>query len=355
MKILQVIPSLDTGGAQKLLENLVPLLKKDNEVTVVVYKNSDSAIQKSIENSGVNFISLGISVRSTKAIFKLRRYFKAADVVHLHLFPTHYHGFLANIGIGKPLIFTEHSTYNRRRGYKFLKPLEKLVYSHLSKIVSISKDVEKALKEWIGLTQDKDKFVVIENGIDLKPFINAPACSSKEVFGKEGYPILMIGRLTAAKDFETVIRSLQYIQRPDIFLVIAGSGEKENELKKLIGNLSLESRVIMLGEREDVPCLIKASKIGVLSSNWEGFGIAALEMMAGGLPVVASDIEGLRELACNVGILFEKGNEKDLASKLNHLSRDLDLYWKIASRCQKKAEDYDIHRTYLKYMNLYVS
>ena len=355
MKILQVIPNLEIGGAQRLIENLLPLFKDNNEVLLVIFEINQSYIEKSLSKKGINIKCLNISKRSPKAIFKLRKYFKRADIIHLHLFPTHYYSVITNIGINKPLVFTEHSTFNKRRKHGVFRPIEKFVYDKISRVVSISEAVDFSLKSWLNISNSSKKNIIIENGINLSSFQQEDKRSSQEIFGKDGYPLLMIGRFTDSKDQDSVIRSLKYINNQKVYLVLVGDGCRRKEIENLIKSEGAEEKVLILGERNNIPEIIHASKIGILSSHWEGFGLSAIEMMAGGLPVVASDVEGVRQIVKGAGLLFEPGDEKDLAKKINLLVSDSRYYQEISQNCLKRAENFSINKTGEKYLSLYNS
>lgn len=353
MKILQVIPNLKTGGAQRLLSDIVLNLKDDNEIRIVVFNLTDSGLEKVLTGNGIEIISLNVTNRSPLAIFKLRKFIKWADVLHLHLFPTLYYASLSNIGINRPIIYTEHSTHNRRRNYRFLKKPEIFFYGKTDKIVSISQQVQNELKKWLTPQKNILNFTVIENGINPDAISSAPSISSLELFGREGKALLMISRFSSAKDHLTLIKAMQYIADPKIFLVLAGEGETEEDARKLVKKLQLEDKIIFLGNRNEIGSLIKASYIGIQSSNWEGFGLSALEMMAGGIPVIGSDIEGLRDTIRDAGLLFEKGNERDLAEKINLLLENKKLYDNLLNKAKERATFYSIKKTAEKYQRLY--
>ena len=354
MKILQVIPNLETGGAQKLLEYIISFLKKKNEVELVVFKRNDTEIEKAIENYGVKVHYLNISNRSPKAIFKLRQYIKKSDVVHVHLFPANYYSVFANLRIRKPLFFTEHSTHNKRRNHSWLRRLEIWIYRHFTEIICISNDTQRNLECWTKGKLMPERLTVIENGINLKIFENKDSDKSiKEIFGRGGVPLLMISRFVASKDQATLVRSLKLIDNEEVFIAFAGDGPDRQNVEKLAIELGLNDRVVFLGQRNDIPDLIQKSYIGVQSSNWEGFGLTAVEMMGGGLPVIASNVHGLDKIVEGAGLLFEKGNEYDLAQQINSLLKDNEFYKKIKVRCLNRSQNYSIEKTAERYLGLY--
>ena len=357
MKVLHVIPSLNTGGAQKLLGDLLPLINNhpDIETSVVVFHKTGSGIEKILESHNIPVFSLEISSHSAKAILKLREFIKKVDIIHLHLFPANYFGVLANIGLNKPLFFTEHSTHNKRRNKKWMRPVERFFYKNLTGIICISNATKESLTNWLGKDFKSSKFHIIENGIDLKQYKAARASASYEMFGRTGIPVLMISRFTDSKDQATVVKSLDYIENKDVFIVFAGEGETMKKIRNLSISLGHEDRVIFLGNRQDIPEIIKASKIGVQSSHWEGFGLTAVEMMAGGLPVIASDVEGLRQVVEGAGLLFEKGDPEKLAEIINKILNSEKLLTEIIQKEEERVNNYSIETAANNHIQLYKS
>lgn len=353
MKILHIIPNLDIGGAQQLLKDLLPLLAEDNEVELVVFKRKNTQIEQDIIRQGILIHFLEISQRSPLAILKLRKFIKKVDIVHSHLFPTHYYAVLANIGLKKPLYFTEHSTYNKRRNHKWLKPVERFVYNNLDRVICVSEATQTQLVCWLGFSFPKNKVVVIKNGIDCKKYQIVKKKNTNDIFRREGKPILMISRFTEAKDHETVVRSIKYVEDSSAFVVFVGDGVTKSRIMDLTKELGVEDRIVFLGSRTDIPEIINAAYIGIQSSNWEGFGLTVVEMMAGGVPVITSDINGLKQVVEGAGILFEKNNPKDLAIQINKLLKDRDLFLNTRDKCLKVSEKYNILKTKEMYKALY--
>lgn len=355
MKILHIIPNLEIGGAQTLLASLLPLLNQNHNVEIIVFKNKETEVSKAIIKYGIPVHFLNVSKFSYKTIFKLRKYIKNADIIHTHLFPAHYFTVIANFGINKPMVFTEHSTHNKRRNHKLLRPIEQFIYKRISSVVCISNETETNLNKWLKNKEVKASSLVIENGIDLDKFKVDQSINSEELFGKKGIPLLMISRFSLSKDHATVVRSLQYIDNPSVFVVFVGDGETIDTVKQLAHELGLNERVVFLGTRMDIPKIIHASKIGIQSSNWEGFGLTAIEMMAGGIPVISSDVNGLRQVVEDGGLIFPQGNHMELAKMINNLLNDQYLYNKLIEKGLHHSKKYSIQNTAGKYLELYNS
>lgn len=352
MKILEIIPKLEMGGAQKLIEYMLPYLKKGNDVEIVAFQKDGSDIEKNIEAMGIPVHYLNVGVRSPKATFRLRKFLKWADVAHVHLFPANYYTVLANIGVNVPIIFTEHNTHNKRRNHKWLKPVERFFYKKINHTVCICQEASKTLNIWLDKSIEK-KTSVIDNGVRLEPYMEASSQKSSDIFQREGIPVIMVSRFSEAKDQSTVIRAVEYINHPEVFIVFVGDGPTRKENESLVKELQLEDRVKFLGNRSDIPSLIKSSFIGVQSSHWEGFPLTAIEIMACGLPLIGSNVKGLKDVVKGTGLLFEEGDAKGLADHINSLLTDSNLYEKYKTMSLKRAQDYSVEKTTNKYLELF--
>ena len=125
--------------------------------------------------------------------------------------------------------------------------------------------------------------------------------------------------------------------------------------QELVNELNLSDKIHFLGVRNDIPQLIKSSYIGIQSSNWEGFGLTAVELMAGGIPVVASNVEGLKQVVGGAGLLFERGNNKQLATIVNKLLSNQILYDDVKLKCMERSRKYDVITMVNKYLMVYKS
>lgn len=344
MKVLHIIPSMEIGGAQKLLSDLLPLQMKQADVTLLVFKSVENTLVDKLVEAGVRIVSLNEkNVYNPLIVFKLKKYIKGYDVVHVHLFPALYWVAFASWGVTGKLIYTEHSTSNSRRGKRWLRPVERLVYGKYSEVVSISPQVKEALNGWLGRECSRE---VILNGIDVAAF----AAASSGVEPSDS--ILMVSRFASSKDQETVIRAMCYID-PDVRLRFVGDGPLLAKNMELAESLGLLHRIDFLGAAADVAKYIAAAKVGVQSSHWEGFGLTAVEIMACGRPVVASDVPGLKQVVEGAGVLFQHGDPEELAKAVNSLMEDEQLYLQTARKCAERAAEYDIKKTAEGYWRVY--
>lgn len=356
MRILQVIANLQMGGAEKLLSELVPRLQElGHEVDVAVFDGRETPFMRKLRESGVRIISLNNTSGnpySIKNLFKLIPVIQNYEIVHSHTTSAQLYCSLVRI-LFPSVIFvtTEHSTSNHRRGKWFFKILDRCIYKSYIKIICIGQMSKENLEKQIG--KQKEKILVIENGIDVELYRKAdPVRRSAINCQDEDYILTMVGRFTDAKDQKTIIKSLSLL--PDnVKLVLVGDGPLKEIMCQYAHEIGVGDRVIFLGLRNDVPSILKASDVVVMSSHWEGFGLAAVEGMACSKPVIASNVPGLREVVENTGLLFDKGDAETLSQLVLSLKNDADFCDKIASRCFERAQQYDIDIVAKRYGQFY--
>lgn len=353
MKILQVISTMEPGGAQRLVNDFIPLMQSKGYTTdLLVFDSKKSFLTNQLKNNGYNVQFLGFkNLYNPLIIFKLIPILKKYDVIHAHTIQAQLFCAISSLFANLKLLTTEHSTHNRRRKYKFFKYFERFIYSRYNKIICISDATRISLSTWLDNKKLANRLIVIENGIILSNFRNnlkiIPIPNKNEIL------ITMISRFVQSKDHATVIKAIPYLNNKCIKIVFVGDGPLLEEHKLLAKDLNVFDRCLFLGYRNDVANIINNSYIGIQSSNWEGFGLTAVEFMAAGCPIIASNVEGLKQVVEGAGILFNKGDEKDLANKINRLLNDGKLYNKISQSCRERAISYDIVNMTSKYLDLY--
>lgn len=357
MKILHVINHIGkNSGAAKLLVDLINYQVKAGHkadvVSLVSYEPSYALVLKDLGLSCFTLYSKPINRYNPFSIFKLIPLIRKYDIIHVHLFPSLYWVALAKLlsFSSCKLVYTEHSTLNNRQGKLWLYPLECFIYNRYDKLIAISDAVAAYLHK---LAYNRKKVEVIYNGIDVNKYYVAkklPASYFSLPMNKKY--VVQVSRFSAEKDQMTLIRALKLL--PDNYdVVLVGNGELLLQHKQIVKELGLDNRVHFLGLRDDVPLILKMADIVVLSSNFEGFGLAAVEGMAAGKPVIASDVPGLAEVVRGAGILFKLHDEHELVTHIQKLSEDKEYYEEIAHRCIMRAKEFDISIMNAKYKNLY--
>ncbi len=352
MKILHVITSLRTGGAEHLMVDLLPRLRDlGTEVELLVFDGTHTAFYEELEQKGITIHSLGIggNVYHPRNIFKLMKFVGKYDIIHTHNTACQLFAPIAKIlKCSKvKLVTTEHSANNRRRGKWYLKPVDKWMYARYAKVICISDQPQRNLEEHIG---KHDNITTIFNGVDTAKFLSP----IKNISGNDSFLITMVASLSAAKDQDTLIRAM--VELPDNYsLRIIGDGPRRATLENLVAELELNERVAFLGVRTDIPDLLRESDVNVLSSHWEGLSLSSIEGMASGRPFIASDVDGLHEVVKDAGILFPHGDCKQLAKEIRQLCNNPVHYNVVARECQERAKLFDISVMAEKYNETYKS
>ena len=342
-----MMPILSVGGASRLMSEIVPLMNEQDEATFIINKVVNNSFLHYFDDAGVKVISLNChSLYNPIIIIRLARHLKHYDIIHAHLFPSLYWVAIANFFIGKPLVYTEHNTYNKRRSKSVLRPIERWIYSRYKKIISISDLTQKNLKDWLNIKDENNRFVVVNNGVNLSEF---RGCKHERIYP---HALIMVARFAPAKDQATIIRAMGLLDN-DVHLILVGDGDNKINCEEIAKEMGVANRVHFTGTQSDVAGWIGKADIGIQSSKWEGFGLTAVEMMAGGLPVVASDVDGLRQVVEGAGILFPCGDHVKLAQVISKLFSEKDYYDQVKQKCLARSEEYDIKKMVKAYFNVY--
>ncbi len=352
MRVLHVINSLAGGGAEKLLADLLPRLRDQGmEVELLLLGGARNPLTARLERAGVPIrFSRAGSLYSPLQILAIRAALRSFDLVHAHLFPTFLWVALAVLSLpGKPAVYTEHSTTNRRRRPGPFKLLDRLAYGRYARVVCISQGVKQTLSG--HLARIEQKAVVIHNGIDLARFSAEPdprpASASSSL-------VVCVANLLSGKGQEVLLRAIPLLPA-DAQVALAGRGPLEGRLRELARGLGILERVRFLGYVEEISSVYRAARICVIPSSWEGFGMAAVEAMASGVPVVASRVPGLAEVVGEAGLLFEAGNPADLAGKISALWSSPELWARQRGKGIQRAREFSIDRMAEGHSRLYAA
>ena len=358
MKIIHIINSLATGGAEKLILDTVPLYNKEGfQVDVLVFQNKNYAFQKALEERELcKIYNLQLdSVYNPLSILKMMKILKAYDIAHVHLFPAQYYVVVAKVlsFSNIKLVFTEHNTTNRRLENKIFKFVDKWIYKFYTKIVAISPQIKDMLNEH---TKFKDDTIqTIENGVPIQNIIEALPLDRKKInpaFDEKDILIIQVAGFREQKNQECLIRSIALLPEK-CKLILVGDGSTKERCTILVNKLKLHSRVFFLGIRVDIPNLLKTADVVVLSSHFEGMSLSSIEGMISGKPFVASNVPGLHEMVNGHGILFENDNEEELAKHIIKLMENEQYYQQIVVSCMQHAIKFDIKIMVNKHLELY--
>jgi glycosyltransferase involved in cell wall biosynthesis len=358
MRILFLSDLLAYGGASKLIYDLLPrMVQQGNECELLILTKNHSKYIKDLRKQGV---LVNIVPKEIKGPWAKIQYIKCwiekgcYDVIHANLFPITYYCSIIKRILGNkcpPLVMTEHSTDNRRRHKAYLRPLEKFIYKKYDHVISISDKTQENLCKWLN-TEGNKRFSVIENGIDVETFRAAKQLEKKVVcenYEEGDILLLTVGSFTPQKNHEKLLEAVALLP-PNYKLLLCGEGPLETEIKGKVEKLRLGDRVVFLGFRKDVARIMHTADILVIPSIWEGFGLIAVEGMACGIPIAASDVPGLSEVVGNAGVKFDSKDADSIAEIVKGLRNNSNQYVVLGN---KRAEKYNIQKTTSLYVGIY--
>lgn len=357
IKVLEVIDSLGSGGAESLLKNFVLEAKKNKLFEIeIATLYSNGIFKEEIRGADIPVWDLGLTfkfnlmgVAELIKLIKERKY----DIIHVHLFPADVFAAIASLFLPRNIkwVFSEHGAHNRRRTLKIFKILDNFTYSRYSKIVCVSKQVELVLLNWIPSNKGKTK--VIPNAVPVPEFLSPNLLKI--------YDILFVGRLVREKGIDILLKAIKTLKNKygrNMKIAIVGDGPLKEDLGNLAVALGVNREVKLLGVRKDIGKLMESSNIFVLSSRSEGLPMVALEAMSRGISIIATNVGGIPELIENgeEGILVPPENPKALARAISNLLENEELREKLSQTAYKKVrEKYSIDTYSVHMLDFYKS
>lgn len=350
--ILQVINSLNTGGAEKyVVEISVELKRLGQEVEVLVFDKQQSAFSEILRKEGIK-ICYTISPQYLSPLNLLTFFMviwgRKYNVIHSHL--TYAQLWLSIAGLfnirSKKLFTTEHSNNNNRRRHKAFKLIDKFIYSKYRRVLCISESTRQSIIEWVSPTQPL-KYVVVPNCVDISYFQKA-VTQDRSAFGLSDQHkiIMMVGRMSEAKDQVTIIRAVESLD-DNYRCVLVGDGQTKRNIQNAV---KIEGKTILTGKRSNIAEMLKMCDIYVQSSNWEGLPTTVLEAMAAQKVVLGSCVSGVVDIVPQFQ-LFDKGNYQQLAQMISCMTSE--RIETIITEQNRILQDYSLNKVVLIILNYY--
>jgi glycosyltransferase involved in cell wall biosynthesis len=357
INILHIITSPCGGGAEVLVRELVSRMNDSEVQSSALYFNTNSPCAKNLVLEP-NESSLNVGFRDPKAILLLRGVIKKQLelhdnlIVHAHLTWSMLFVPLAVIGLPVKVVFTEHATSNNRRKYPLLRHIERLFYRRFERVVCISMGTKVALDQWLG-GKLAVKNEVIFNGSRLYSV-------KHRSYPNNFVNFISIGSLVGHKGFDRTIRALAEWRNKDWQYLIVGEGPERHNLETLITTLELSDKIKLIGWSDQIEQHLHTADIQLVPSHYEGFGLAAVEGMSTGLPVVAANVNGLNEVLAGAGQAGYLVDNPDSDSEwLDAIELGLDALQQSAQQVEldarKNAEQFNLDVMAENYKKLYQS
>lgn len=247
-----------------------------------------------------------------------------------------------------PLVATIHATEHGRHGgihdhgQQYINDVEWWLTYEAWRVIVCSQAMRTEVRALFGLSDDK--VAVIPNGIDLKPPV-PEELPPRDRFAAPGERLLFhIGRLVPEKGAAVLLETMpQLLRRHPVRLIIAGTGPYGDQLKRRAAQLGVQNRAHFAGWVDDATAraLYHYADVAVVPSTYEPFGIVALEAMAQGAPLVASDVGGLSEIVRHEenGLKALPGHAVSLAAQIDRLLTDRALARRLARNALQEVEE----------------
>lgn len=313
------------SGAENIVINIIKALENHYDF---VYASPDGPIRNVLEEKNITFIPI-----ERKDIFfnKLLKDCKP-DIIHAHDFKASIKSSLSIYNCVKISHLHQNPLWIKKFNFRSLVYL--LSTFSYDKVVCVSPEI---LNEAVFSKFISKKSFILKNYIDINSILKSIEQNDKV----EDFDIAFVGRLVDVKDpirFIKIVSEIKKIKK-DIKAVMVGDGILSEECKKIIYELDLIDNIKMTGFLSNPHKIINQSKVAVITSKWEGFGLVAVEAMALGKPVIANSVGGLQSII-NEDCGFLCNTNEEFVNKIIELLHDKDKYNKISEHCKEHAKRY---------------
>jgi len=364
INIMHVLHSFDAGGLEEVVINLINHLNPSLFNVCVCSLTKGGAFKNRISQN-IKIFELNKRQGNDYLIpFRLMKLFKQekVQIVHTHNWGTLCEGTLGAKLAHIPIILhQEHGTLisvikNKKRRILATK----FLFSYVeNQVITVSNTLRQAIIEFLNI--DKSRIITIYNGIDVNKFdiIIDKSLKRKEIgLMNDDIVVGTIGRLAPVKNQKILIQAIGYLLNsvPQIKLIIVGKGPLEEELKTFTQNLNLSNKVLFLGQRDDIPELLKIMDVFSLPSLYEGISITLLEAMASGVPIVATNVGGNSEVVINeeTGILIQPNDYIRLAEAINGIIKDKNKATRYTQAAKLQVKNkFSLKKMVMEYEKLY--
>ena len=342
--VLQLIDGLNIGGAEILLRDLsVGLAQRGFRVSIGY--STPGPLARDLNDLGLPLTRLPRLMRIDPILFsgmiRLMRN-DPPQIVHTHLFKSDFHGRLAARIAGVPVVVSTLHSIDRWAQKPPLGSIYGWTSRFADRIIAISDDVKNF--HIVNTAVDESKFVTIENGVDVRRFAVQRIMGEgirKEFNLDDAAPVFgIVGRLTPPKDHRVFLQAAALILQsiPRARFLVVGDGPLRNDLESQAHELGIQNSVTFTGMRRDIPNVLAALDVLVISSLWEGIPVTLLEGMASALPVVATKVGSIPDVVTDeTAILVPPSDPTTIAQACLKLANNQDLRFSLGQAGLKRV------------------
>ncbi len=340
IRLTYVITDLEVGGVPLHLHRLATRLAGERFDVRVISLADEGPVGRMLQRDGVPVDACRArGAWDVAALFRLRRHLRLRrpDILHALLFHANVAVRLVGPSVGMPIhrILCEIQTVEQERPWHLV--VDNLTCRLCRLEIGNSPSVVGHLAARAHIPASRLRCE--PGGIDVERFARAGPISRESLGVPPDVPLLIwTGRLDPVKGLDTLLKAMTLPPMPpQARLVLVGEGDYRPSIERLIAESGLTGRVVMLGERGDVPELLKAADLYVFPSRTEGYPNALLEAMAAGLPVVATAVAGCRDIVVDgqTGVLVPYGSAEALSGAVAGLISDVSRAVRMARSGQE--------------------
>jgi glycosyltransferase involved in cell wall biosynthesis len=362
IKVVHLVPTLSPGGAERVAVHIVTGLNRQRFETGVVSLRGrlECDLDRLLEQAGVEVRYLGktpgFDYRMYSRLHRVLRDFRP-NIVHTHIQVLRYA--LPSMLLLKQasLLHTVHNLAEREVEPR-ARWIQRYAFNHGVVPVPVAEKVAVSLKRLYGVEQCQ----VIPNCVPVDyyacPQTPRREWRAREAFGEQDMLFVCVARFAAQKNHTLLLRAFAQgpASDPNARLVLIGEGVLRGQLEDQARDLGVGNQVRFLGLRADIPDVLGAMDVFVLSSDWEGNPLSVIEAMASGLPIVSTAVGGVPDLfECGKeGLIVQPGDVQGFSNSMAYLSRNRESRLSMGMAAARRArENYDVSSMVQAYEELY--
>ena len=367
MRVLHVVETLEIGGAERVVTDLVSHMTEDIESFVCCLKQSGPMAERLPEGVKV-FELMAPEGNSVKVPLKLARIIRSQriDIIHSHNWSTFVESGLAvKIVNNKPIISTIHGMYTEYEDTivaeikkNIRRIIERFLAKNFYKICAVSSKIEEYTVPHLNVPAET--VCTIINGIEIERKKKQSRIQRKELeLELNDIVLCFVGRIAKVKNLKYLLSVMPDIIKSiaGVKLLIIGDGDERVPLERYSKHMGLTENVLFCGFQENPMDFLTIADIFVLTSLYEGVSIALLESMAAGIPSVVTDVGGNKDVVKDsvTGFIVPLNSKNELTDRLKRLINDSELRKSFATESRKRVNDYfNIKNTVERYHDIYV-
>ncbi|HTJ86325.1 MAG TPA: glycosyltransferase [Terriglobales bacterium] len=359
LRILHVTPTLTAGGAEHMATHLMVGLSKSHAVGAVgLFPAAHSAVERRLAEADIPRWHLnkraGFDPRMFASLNRAFREFRP-DVVHTHMAVQRY---VFPVVLRHRTVVAIHTVHNlaEHETDAFGRWVHRFAFRNRVLPIGISQEVSASVQRIYGM----ECKAVIPNCIPVENYRHKPEerirWRAENGLSSDAIVFTCVGRLEPQKNPLLLLQAFAELKYSHAHLVLSGDGSLREQLKAYVKAQKLGDRVHLLGKQNNVPNILAASDVFVLSSNWEGNPLAVMEAMAAGLPVIATQVGGVPELvqSGDQGFLVPAGDCIRFTGAMKALIDSAETRHAMGRAAQTRAmREFKVERMVEGYANLY--